>query len=58
MKQILKEEFGLFKKDSVLNKSDKPKAEEKFKIDFEEKKETKSNNLQPKKKTEEDDDDF
>lgn len=58
LKQILKEEFGLFKKDSVLNKSDKPKAEEKFKIDFEEKKETKSNNLQPKKKTEEDDDDF
>ncbi len=58
LKQILKEEFGLFKKDSVLNKSEKPKAEDKFKIDFGDKKEVKSNNLQPKKKTEEDDDDF
>lgn len=57
LKQILKEEFGLFKKDSTLGKPN-TKTEEKFKIEFGEKKETKQNNLQPKKKIEEDDDDF
>ena len=57
LKQLLKEEFGLFKKDSALNKSQTPKAEEKFKIEFGEKQEPKSKPLQPKKK-EEDDDDF
>lgn len=57
LKQLLKEEFGLFKKDSTLNKSQTPKAEEKFKIEFGEKQEPKSKPLQPKKK-EEDDDDF
>ena len=57
LKQILKEEFGLFKKDSTLLKSDKPKAENKFKIEYGENKEVKPKTLQPKKK-EEDDDDF
>ena len=57
LKQILKEEFGLFKKDSTLNQQATPKGEQKFKIEVGEKKEQKTNNLQPKKK-EEDDDDF
>lgn len=57
LKQILKEEFGLFKKDSTLLKNEKPKAEEKFKIDYGDNKENKPKPLQPKKK-EEDDDDF
>lgn len=57
LKQILKEEFGLFKKDSTLLKSDKPKAENKFKIEYGENEEVKPKTLQPKKK-EEDDDDF
>lgn len=57
LKQLLKEEFGLFKKDSTLNKQETPKGDQKFKIDVGEKKEVKSNALQPKKK-EEDDDDF
>lgn len=57
LKQLLKEEFGLFKKDSTLNRKQE-KAEQKFKIEFGEKKDQKpKNNLQPKKK-EEDDDDF
>lgn len=57
LKQLLKEEFGLFKKDSTLLKNDKPKAEEKFKIDYGDPKESKPKQLQPKKK-EDDDDDF
>jgi hypothetical protein len=57
LKSLLKEEFGLFKKDSTPNKKE-AKAQEKFNIEFGEKKETKpKNNLQPKKK-EEDDGDF
>lgn len=56
LKQILKEEFGLFKKDSTLHKNDKPKAEEKFKIDYGDNKESKPKSIQPKKKEEEDDD--
>lgn len=57
LKQILKEEFGLFKKDSTLTKSDQPKGEQRFKIDFGEPKEKKKpNDLKPKKKEEEDDD--
>ena len=56
LKQILKEEFGLFKKDSALNQQTTPKGEQKFKIEVGEKKEQKTNNLQPKKKEEEDDD--
>ena len=53
IKQILKEEFGLFKKDSVKLKEEK--ANQKFKIQFGEEKPKKTNNLQPKKKEEEDD---
>lgn len=57
LKQILKEEFGLFKKDSTLMKSEPKLGDQKFKIETGEKKdEKKPNNLQPKKK--EDDDDF
>lgn len=56
LKQILKEEFGLFKKDSTLNKQIAPKGEQKFKIELGENKEQKANNLQPKKKEDEDDD--
>lgn len=58
LKQILKEEFGLFKKDSTLIKSEPKKGDQKFKIEPGEKKDDKKpNNLQPKKK-EEDDEDF
>jgi hypothetical protein len=58
LKQILKEEFGLFKKDSTLSKTEQKKSDQKFNIEFGDKKEKKTpNNLQPKKK-EEDDDDF
>ena len=56
LKQILKEEFGLFKKDSTLIKSEPKKGDQKFKLETEEK-DKKKNNLQPKKK-EEDDEDF
>ncbi len=56
MKQILKEEFGLFKKDSIKIKNEE-KANQKFKIEFGDEKPKKDNPLQPKKK-EEDDDDF
>lgn len=56
LKQLLKEEFGLFKKDSVLNKTEKSKAEEKFRIEFGDKRETKQSTLQPKKKPEDDED--
>jgi hypothetical protein len=58
LKQILKEEFGLFKKDSAIAKPDQKKSDQKFNIEFGDKKEKRpQNNLQPKKK-EEDDDDF
>jgi len=58
LKQILKEEFGLFKKDSTLIKNEAKKGDQKFKIEVgEEKDKKKPNNLQPKKK-EEDDEDF
>ena len=57
LKQILKEEFGLFKKDSTLIKTETKKGEQKFKIETgSEKDKKKSNNLQPKKK--DDDEDF
>lgn len=36
LKQILKEEFGLFKKDTALNKKDKPKEDNKFIIKWDE----------------------
>jgi hypothetical protein len=55
LKQILKEEFGLFKKDSTINQTEKTKAQN-FKIETENKTK-KSNTLQPKNK-EEDDEDF
>lgn len=58
LKQILREEFGLFKKDSTLNKPEIKKGEQKFRIEVGEKKDDKKpNGLQPKKK-EEDDEDF
>ncbi len=57
LKQLLKEEFGLFKNDSTLIKKQNL-SDQKFKIEFGDKKSDKAkNNLQPKKK-EEDDDDF
>lgn len=55
LKQILKEEFGLFKKDSISAKNNTNKADQKFQIKVGE--ETKKDKpLQPKKK--EDDEDF
>lgn len=48
LKQILREEFGWFKKDTTLNKKIQPKEEEKFIIKWDEEEE--------KKKQEEDDD--
>lgn len=55
LKQIFKEEFGLFKKDSI-NVKDQEKANQKFNIQFGEEKPKKVNSsLQPKKKEEEDD---
>jgi hypothetical protein len=58
LKQILKEEFGLFKKDSVVSKPAPVKADQKFNFEFGDKKEKRlQNNLQPKKK-EDDEDDF
>jgi hypothetical protein len=54
LKQILKEEFGLFKKDSTLIKTEPKKGDQKFKLETSEDKK-KKNNLQPKKKEEDDD---
>jgi hypothetical protein len=57
LKGILKEEFGLFKKDTTLNKSNVKKEDQaKFKINWEEadKKEEKKELRPPKKKEEED----
>ena len=57
LKQILKEEFGLFKKDSTLIKNEPKKGDQKFKIEVGEGKDKKKqNNLQPKKKDEDDED--
>ena len=56
MKQILKEEFGFFKKDSIKTKEIE-KANQKFTIQVGEDKPKKDKPLQPKKK-EEDDEDF
>lgn len=57
LKQILKEEFGLFKKDSTLIKSEPKKGDQKFKIEVpDDKDKKKPNNLQPKKKAEDDED--
>lgn len=56
LKQILKEEFGLFKKDSTLIRSEPKKGDQKFKLETDDKEKKKPNNLQPKKK--EDDEDF
>ena len=55
LKTILKEEFGLFKKDSTLN-TNKPKEETKFTIKWEEsdKKEEKKELKKPKKPEQED----
>ena len=58
IKQLLKEEFGLFKKDSVKTKPVE-KSNQKFNIDYGEKKPTeKKLSLTPKKKAGESDDDF
>ncbi len=56
VKQILKEEFGFFKKDTTSVKKQNDKAEQKFNIQFGEEKPKKDKPLQPKKKEEEDDD--
>jgi hypothetical protein len=56
LKQILKEEFGLFKKDSTLIRSETKKGDQKFKLEADEKDKKKQNNLQPKKKDEDDED--
>lgn len=54
IKQILKEELGLFKKDTARVRQEE-KANQKFQIQFGEEKPKKTNNgLQPKKKEEED----
>lgn len=55
LKLLLKEEFGLFKKDSTLHKKEEPKADQKFKIEFGEKPSRPANKLEPKKKEEDDD---
>ena len=49
LKQILREEFGLFKKDTTINKKDKPKEDGKFIIKWDE---------DEKEKSKEKDDDF
>lgn len=55
LKNILKEEFGFFKKDTVKTK-EQEKANQKFNIQFgEEKPKKTTNTLQPKKKEEEED---
>lgn len=56
LKQLLKEEFGLFKKDTTLKKN-QTKPDEKFNIEFGDKNDKKQKDLNPKKK-EDDDDDF
>lgn len=53
IKQIFKEEFGFFKKDTVRQKQEE-KANQNFQIQFGEEKPKKPNGLQPKKKEEED----
>jgi hypothetical protein len=55
LKQILKEEFGLFKKDSTITKPEQKKGENThFKLETDKEKK-KPNTLQPKKKPEDDD---
>jgi hypothetical protein len=56
LKQILREEFGFFKKDSSLIKKEPTKANQNFQIQVGEEKPKANKPLQPKKK--EDDDDF
>ncbi len=56
LKQILKEEFGFFKKDSTLNKKEASKANQNFQLQIGEEKPKTAKPLQPKKKEEEDDD--
>lgn len=53
IKQIMKEEFGLFKKDTAKVRQEE-KANQNFQIQFGEEKPKKPNGLQPKKKEEED----
>ena len=55
LKQILREEFGFFKKDSVKVKEPE-KANQKFQIQVGEQKPKSNKPLQPKKKEEEEDD--
>lgn len=54
LKQILKEEFGFFKKDSIKTK-ESPKANQNFQIQIGEEKPKVNKPLQPKKKEEDDD---
>lgn len=53
IKQIMKEEFGLFKKDTAKVRQEE-KANQNFQIQFGEEKPKKPNGLQPKKKEEDD----
>ncbi|MGZ4036364.1 MAG: hypothetical protein ACXVPQ_00960, partial [Bacteroidia bacterium] len=55
LKQLLKEEFGLFKKDSTLKKTEELKADQKFKIEFGDKPVQPKKDLQPRKQEEDDD---
>jgi len=56
LKQLLREEFGFFKKDSLKPAKTEEKANQKFEIQFGEEKNKPSKPLQPKKKDEEDED--
>lgn len=55
LKQILKEEFGLFKKDSTLIKKDSKASDQKFKLEPAEDNKKQKPTLQPKKKDEDED---
>lgn len=53
IRQIFKEEFGMFKKDTVRKQSEE-KSRQNFQIQFGDEKQKKPNGLQPKKKEEDD----
>ncbi|HXU26552.1 MAG TPA: hypothetical protein VN698_04910, partial [Bacteroidia bacterium] len=56
LKQLLHEEFGLFKKDTTLNKKqDTKKQDQNFKVDFNQNSKTDKPNGKPKIKEEEED---
>jgi len=55
LKQLLKEEFGFFKKDSISRKKEEVKTNPSFQIDIGDKDPKKAKPLQPKKKEDEED---